>query len=287
MPAVDLDNVLTMQSVVARTPLGEIVFVTRNHRRVGYQFYRPSGPGAVDLAVGSTGQLLVKKKSDPAGDALARALSWTKEGTGPTAGYWFSLDLFTEELEAAFTASPEKLDDLILELTFVENGNVQTPPAVPCTIWNRYLQSDEDVPQPADPDMPAAADILTVQQVATQAEAEGGTNNVHWMTPLRTAQAIIAQVATCRVRTANFNVAAGGRYACNTSSGAFTATLPAEPGDGDRAEFLDSRKTWGTNNLTVARNGKTIDGTAADLVLDVEGGAVAMVYENNNWIVVF
>lgn len=160
MFAVDLDSVSITQSVVARSPLARVTFVTRNNRRVPVRFFRQSSTGAVELAAGSTGQILIKKKGYHESDALARALTWTKEGSGSDTIYWFDLDLFTTPMDAAFPVGTEKLDDLILELTFAESGEIQTPPAIGCTIWNRYLQSDEDVPSPADPDMPAAADIL-------------------------------------------------------------------------------------------------------------------------------
>jgi len=179
MFAVDLDLLVITQSVVARTALARVTFVTRNNRRVPVQFFRPSLVGAVELATGSTGQILIKKQGTPAAGALARALTWTKEGSGTGTVYWFELNLFTDELNTAFAENPESLSDLVLEITFVENANVQTAPAIPCTIWNRYLQSDEDEPTPADPDMPAAADILVkIAQTLTEGEKTQAQTNL-------------------------------------------------------------------------------------------------------------
>jgi len=79
----------------------------------------------------------------------------------------------------------------------------------------------------------------------------------------------------------------GWRYMCNTTSGPFTITLPAAPNEGDTISFYDSYGTFGANNLTIARNGKKIDGLAEDLVLDVNSIGVDLVFSAstaNGWI---
>jgi hypothetical protein len=79
----------------------------------------------------------------------------------------------------------------------------------------------------------------------------------------------------------------GWRYMCNTSGGPFTITLPAAPAEGDTISIFDSAGTFQTNNLTIARNGKNIDGLAEDLVLDVNSIGVDLIYganATNGWI---
>mgnify|MGYP001610083834 CR=1 FL=1 len=71
---------------------------------------------------------------------------------------------------------------------------------------------------------------------------------------------------------------AGSTYACNTSGGAFTLTLPAAPTAGDRIGVLDARGTFETANLTVGRNGLNIMGVAENMTVAIEGAAFTLVY---------
>src|SRR5210317_1387669 len=72
------------------------------------------------------------------------------------------------------------------------------------------------------------------------------------------------------VKTSAFNAAAGEGYFVNTTSAAITATLPGSPTLGDEISFIDYAGTFDSNNLTVARNGKNIQGSAADLTVATE-----------------
>jgi hypothetical protein len=66
------------------------------------------------------------------------------------------------------------------------------------------------------------------------------------------------------VKTTGFTAVAGEGYFCDTSGGAFTATLPVGV-LGDEITFIDYAGTFDTNNLTIARNGaEKIQGSAAD-----------------------
>ena len=85
--------------------------------------------------------------------------------------------------------------------------------------------------------------------------------------------------------TANATVTAGAGVLANTTSGAFTITLPASPATGNQVLIVDSASTFGTNNLTVGRNGSTISGIADDLALDISGITVTLVYNGSTWTV--
>ncbi len=67
----------------------------------------------------------------------------------------------------------------------------------------------------------------------------------------------------------------------NTTGGAITLTLPASPTIGDEISFIDYAGTFDTNNLTVARNGKNINGSAADLTVATERAANTLVFTDN------
>lgn len=69
----------------------------------------------------------------------------------------------------------------------------------------------------------------------------------------------------------------------NTSGGAFTITLPASPVVGTQVIVGDAANTWATNNLTLARNGSTIEGLAEDLVCDITGVSVQLIYSGTTW----
>jgi hypothetical protein len=47
--------------------------------------------------------------------------------------------------------------------------------------------------------------------------------------------------------------------------------------------IADAGASWGTNNLTVARNGSTIGGLAEDLICDITGASVQFVYDGATW----
>jgi hypothetical protein len=80
------------------------------------------------------------------------------------------------------------------------------------------------------------------------------------------------------VKTSAFTAAAGEGYFINTTSSAFTMTLPSSPSIGDEVSFIDYAGTFDTNNLTIGRNSEKIQGAAADLTVSTERAANTLVY---------
>ena len=80
------------------------------------------------------------------------------------------------------------------------------------------------------------------------------------------------------VKTSGFTAAAGEGYFCNTTSAAFTATLPGSASIGDEISFIDYAGTFDTNNLTIGRNSHNIQGSAADLTVSTERAGFTLVY---------
>lgn len=87
-------------------------------------------------------------------------------------------------------------------------------------------------------------------------------------------------------KTASFTAVSGEGYFCDTSGGAFTATLPASPSAGDIVGLKDYSGNFSTNNLTVGRNSSNINGIASNATLDIKGQSVILVYVDatQGWI---
>ena len=83
---------------------------------------------------------------------------------------------------------------------------------------------------------------------------------------------------TDSIKTTGFTAVAGEGYFCNTTSAAFTVTLPATPTAGDLVGIKDYANTADTNNITIGRNGSNIEGVANDFVIEVEGGSITLIY---------
>ena len=85
------------------------------------------------------------------------------------------------------------------------------------------------------------------------------------------------------VKSANYTINNNEGVLANTAPGAFTITLPASPVVGNQVVIADSFGVFGANAVTVARNGSTIENAAEDLVLDIDGASVQLVYSGNTW----
>ena len=84
-------------------------------------------------------------------------------------------------------------------------------------------------------------------------------------------------------KTASFSASSGIRYGIDTSSNVVTATLPASPSTGDSIFFSDAKGSFFTNNLTVARNSKNINGIAEDMTVSTNNSSFGVVYNGTGW----
>jgi len=113
--------------------------------------------------------------------------------------------------------------------------------------------------------LPGAATALQLLRVNTAGTAiEGYTfsANTQWTT-------ITADPAPA---------VAGSSYLCNTSSAAFTVTLPAAPAANDLVRIADYAGTFATNNLTLGRNALNIMGLAEDMVISTNNVSITLTY---------
>ena len=71
---------------------------------------------------------------------------------------------------------------------------------------------------------------------------------------------------------------AGNGYFIDTTSAAHTITLPSSPSAGDTVAIKDYAGTFGSNNLTIARNSSNIQGVANDSLISTNRASLTLVY---------
>ena len=73
-------------------------------------------------------------------------------------------------------------------------------------------------------------------------------------------------------------------YFVDTAGGARTVTLPNSGLiKGDTIRFMDLRKTFDSNALTISRNGQPLQGDAANLTVNTEGAAFELVWHSTTY----
>jgi hypothetical protein len=88
-------------------------------------------------------------------------------------------------------------------------------------------------------------------------------------------------------KTTAFTAEANKGYFCNTTSAAFTVTLPASPTVGDVISLKDYANTFDTNNLTLNPNGNKIQGATSNFIISVEGASSQFIYVDatQGWVI--
>jgi hypothetical protein len=108
----------------------------------------------------------------------------------------------------------------------------------------------------------ASGDTVTLAAGASQS-GFGRSGSVNWDTT---------------AKTTGFTAVSGNGYFCNTTSAAFTVTLPLSPSAGAIVAIADYADTSATNNITVGRNGSKINGENLNAVINVNGQVYTLVY---------
>lgn len=74
------------------------------------------------------------------------------------------------------------------------------------------------------------------------------------------------------------------KLSVNSSAGAVAIYLPQNPSQFDEIVFADQSGSWGTNNVTILRNGSFIEGLAEDLVLNTTWPTqIILRFEGSTW----
>lgn len=94
--------------------------------------------------------------------------------------------------------------------------------------------------------------------------------------------------ASWALKSANYTSVAGDGVMVDTSSSAITITLPGSASLGDFVRVLDATGNAASNNITVARNGHNIQGSAANLTIATNRAAIGLVYVNSTqgWVLI-
>jgi hypothetical protein len=167
----DKDTRQFRKSVSSAAVMPSLILKRGDDLNITLQFV--SGFAVATAGSGATGKLAIKAEPADA-NFLALAASWTAPGEGQTA-YTFALDLFTDEMEAAFAAEPDTIS-AVLEIEWITSTETLSSVSLPVTVQNHVIRGTEGTPS-------EATDLK-----ATQAEAEAGSSNEKWMTPLRVFQ---------------------------------------------------------------------------------------------------
>ena len=90
------------------------------------------------------------------------------------------------------------------------------------------------------------------------------------------------------VKTSGFTAIAGQGYFCDTTSSAFTVTLPASPAIGDTIIISDYGANSATNNITIDPNGNKILGGSTNRFIQTNKETVELIYSNDTkgWSVI-
>lgn len=118
----------------------------------------------------------------------------------------------------------------------------------------------------------AIAELASIPTIASQAEAEAGSDNTKMMTPLRTAQALAAQLL------ASYNAQVGTTYTLDLSdaglivelanASAITLTIPAEASVDFPVGTLIGVRQTGAGTVTIAgAGGVTVNSLNGNLAL--------------------
>ena len=143
------------------------------------------------------------------------------------------------------------------------------------TYWSKLAKKGDDVSQ-----LTTHGDFLFRGASGVERLAAGTSGQV-LTTQGAGADPIFADATSINwnVKTSNFTAVSGGAYIGNTSGGAFTMTLPANPSNNDYVLIADGYGSFKGANLTIAGNGQNIAGEAADLIADSNYATLRLTYK--------
>ena len=88
---------------------------------------------------------------------------------------------------------------------------------------------------------------------------------------------------TWTTKTTTYTAVNGDYLFCDTSSAAFTITLPASPTINDTVYFQDAKGSFNSNALTIAPGSNNIMGSSGDLVVTLLNAGFGLFYNGTEW----
>ena len=199
-------------------------------------------------------------------------------GKQPVVGNFVKLDAIVTSATATYNLLnggvayfPQTANNCIVSL----NGVIQSPTSA-YTISGSTIVFDSALTSSDSIDF-----ILVLGDVLAIGTPSDGT-----ITSAKLASGTTGLIAWQSVQTTGFTASAGRGYPLNTTSAAFTVTLPASPSVGDTIILLDYAGTFATNKITLGANSNKINGVVANKQLDTNREAVTLVYVDSTqgWV---
>jgi hypothetical protein len=173
-------------------------------------------------------------------------------GKQPVVGNFVKLDAITTSATATYNLLnggvayfPQTANNCIVSL----NGVIQSPTSAYTISGSTIVFSDALTSSDTIDFILVLGDVLSI-----------GTPSDGTITSAKLASGTDGLFAWQSVQTTGFTAVAARAYPCNTTSSAFTVTLPASPSVGDQVLLLDYAGTFDTNALTINPNGNKIEG---------------------------
>jgi hypothetical protein len=201
----DIDTREFLQSPSFPRALTTLALKRRDTDLIELQFLRDRV--VQELPTGTTIRLGLKPDAAYTAEFLASG-TFTKSGTGTATKYLLDLNLNTVTLNTAFAAAtPEPVTlAAMLEVEWASGTTISSSLTLPVTIANDVIRGNEGTPAT----LPLFYTASTSDFKATQAQAEAGTSNETWMTPLRVKELLEgAQIPSIQVggdETAGFTI---------------------------------------------------------------------------------
>ena len=128
----------------------------------------------------------------------------------------------------------------------------------------------------------AESDISVLEGKVTNIEGFVSTNATQYTTLQSTVSGLQTSLSTVpsswKIITAAYTAANNDRLMVQASTAGLVITLPLNPTLGYTVEFVDALATAATTNFTIGRNSQNIQRVAQDLVFNVSGAYIRLIY---------